>query len=44
MAIEDETGNVNVIIWLKVLEQERKEALSASLVAGRWSLVAVLGV
>lgn len=37
MTIEDETGNVNVIIWPKVLEQQRKEVLGAS-------LVGVLGV
>lgn len=36
--IEDETGNVNVIIWPKVLEQQRKEVLGASLlgVLGVW--------
>lgn len=37
MTIEDETGNVNVIIWPKVLEQQRREVLGAS-------LVGVLGV
>lgn len=38
MTIEDETGNVNVIIWPKVLEQQRKEVLGASLlgVLGVW--------
>jgi error-prone DNA polymerase len=38
MTIEDETGNVNVIIWPKVLEQQRREVLGASLlgVLGVW--------
>jgi error-prone DNA polymerase len=38
VTIEDETGNVNVIIWPKVLEQQRKEALGATLlgVLGVW--------
>ena len=38
ITIEDETGNVNVIIWPKVLEQQRKEVLGASLlgVLGVW--------
>ncbi|MEX3816592.1 error-prone DNA polymerase [Paraburkholderia sp. BR13439] len=38
MTIEDETGNVNVVIWPKVLEQQRKEVLGASLlgVLGVW--------
>jgi error-prone DNA polymerase len=38
ITIEDETGNVNVIIWPKVLERQRKEALGASLlgVLGVW--------
>jgi error-prone DNA polymerase len=37
LTIEDETGNVNVIIWPKLLEKQRKEVLGAS-------LLAVLGV
>jgi len=38
ITIEDETGNVNVIIWPKVLERQRKEVLGASLlgVLGVW--------
>jgi error-prone DNA polymerase len=38
IAIEDETGNVKVIVWPKVLEQQRKEVLGASLlgVFGVW--------
>ncbi|GLU35060.1 error-prone DNA polymerase [Trinickia caryophylli] len=38
VTIEDETGNVNVILWPKVLERQRKEALGASLLAvfGVW--------
>jgi error-prone DNA polymerase len=38
ITIEDETGNVNVIIWPKVLERQRKEVLGASLlgVMGVW--------
>jgi error-prone DNA polymerase len=38
LTIEDETGNVNVIIWPKVLERQRKEVLGASLlgVLGVW--------
>jgi error-prone DNA polymerase len=38
ITIEDETGNVNVIIWPKVFEQQRKEVLGASLlgVLGVW--------
>jgi error-prone DNA polymerase len=38
ITLEDETGNVNVIIWPKVLEQQRKEVLGASLlgVLGVW--------
>ena len=36
--LEDETGNVNVIIWPNLLEKQRKEALGASLLAvyGLW--------
>ena len=33
ITIEDETGNVNVIIWPSLLEKQRKEALNASLLA-----------
>jgi error-prone DNA polymerase len=38
VTIEDETGNVNVIIWPSLLERQRKEALGASLLAvyGTW--------
>jgi error-prone DNA polymerase len=38
ITIEDESGNVNVIIWPKVLERQRKEVLGASLlgVLGVW--------
>lgn len=38
ITIEDETGNVNVIVWPKVLEQQRREVLGASLlgVLGVW--------
>jgi error-prone DNA polymerase len=38
LTIEDETGNVNVIVWPKVLEQQRREVLGASLlgVLGVW--------
>jgi len=38
VTLEDETGNVNVIIWPSLLEKQRKEALSASLLAvyGVW--------
>jgi error-prone DNA polymerase len=38
MTIEDETGNVNVIVWPGLLEKQRKEVLSASLLAvyGVW--------
>jgi error-prone DNA polymerase len=38
ITLEDETGNVNVIIWPKVLERQRKEVLGASLlgVLGLW--------
>jgi error-prone DNA polymerase len=38
ITIEDETGNVNVIIWPKVLERQRREVLGASLlgVLGVW--------
>jgi error-prone DNA polymerase len=38
VTIEDETGNVNVIIWPSLLEKQRREALGASLLAvyGTW--------
>jgi error-prone DNA polymerase len=38
VTLEDETGNVNVIIWPGLLEKQRKEALGAALLAvyGTW--------
>jgi error-prone DNA polymerase len=38
VTLEDETGNVNVIVWQSVLEKYRREALSSSLLAvyGTW--------
>lgn len=38
LTIEDETGNVNVIVWPSVLEKFRKQILNASLlgVYGQW--------
>ncbi|MEM5295663.1 error-prone DNA polymerase [Burkholderia sp. JPY481] len=38
VTLEDETGNVNVIIWPGLLEKQRKEALGATLLAvyGTW--------
>ena len=38
MTLEDETGNVNVIVWPGLLERQRKEVLGASLLAvyGVW--------
>ncbi|MGB8419600.1 error-prone DNA polymerase [Paraburkholderia sp.] len=38
VTLEDETGNVNVIVWPSLLEKQRKEALGASLLAvyGTW--------
>ncbi len=38
LTLEDETGNVNVIIWPSLIEQQRREVLSASLlgVYGIW--------
>ncbi|CAG4900166.1 error-prone DNA polymerase [Paraburkholderia saeva] len=38
LTIEDETGNVNVIIWPSLLEKQRKEVLGAALlgVLGVW--------
>jgi error-prone DNA polymerase len=36
--LEDETGNVNVIVWPSLLEKQRREALGAALLAvyGTW--------
>ena len=38
VTLEDETGNVNVIVWPNLLERQRKEVLGASLLAvyGVW--------
>ena len=38
VTLEDETGNVNVIVWQSVLEKYRREALGATLLAvyGTW--------
>ena len=38
VTLEDETGNVNVIIWPSLLEKQRREALGAALlgVYGTW--------
>ena len=38
LTIEDETGNVNVIVWASLVEQQRREVLNASLlgVYGIW--------
>jgi error-prone DNA polymerase len=38
VTLEDETGNVTVIIWQSLFERHRKEALGASLLAvyGTW--------
>jgi error-prone DNA polymerase len=38
VTLEDETGNVNVIVWPSLLEKQRREALNASLLAvyGTW--------
>jgi error-prone DNA polymerase len=38
VTLEDETGNVNVIVWPSLQEKQRREALSASLLAvyGTW--------
>jgi error-prone DNA polymerase len=33
VTLEDESGNVNVIVWPSVLEKYRKEALGATLIA-----------
>ncbi|SAL83430.1 DNA polymerase III subunit alpha [Caballeronia choica] len=38
VAIEDQTGNVNVVVWPSLLKKQRREALGASLLAvyGMW--------
>jgi error-prone DNA polymerase len=38
VTLEDETGNVNVIVWPSLLERQRREALGATLLAvyGTW--------
>ena len=38
LTIEDETGNINVIVWPQLVEQQRREVLNASLlgVYGVW--------
>ena len=38
LTLEDETGNVNVIVWPGLVESQRKEVMSASLlgVYGQW--------
>jgi error-prone DNA polymerase len=38
VTLEDETGNVNIIVWESLLEKYRREALGASLLAvyGTW--------
>ncbi|MFK3736395.1 error-prone DNA polymerase [Massilia sp. TN1-12] len=38
LTIEDETGNINVIVWASLVEQQRREVLNASLlgVYGIW--------
>ena len=38
LTLEDETGNVNVIVWKSLVEQQRKEVLGAALlgVYGIW--------
>jgi error-prone DNA polymerase len=38
LTLEDETGNVNVIVWASLVEQQRREVLNASLlgVYGIW--------
>jgi error-prone DNA polymerase len=40
ITLEDETGNVNVIVWPKLVEQQRKEAYNAGLMAvyGIWQV------
>ena len=38
VTLEDETGQVNLIVWPKIIERYRKELLGASLLAayGQW--------
>jgi error-prone DNA polymerase len=38
MTLEDETGNINVIVWPTLVEQQRREVLNAPLlgVYGIW--------
>jgi len=38
VTLEDETGNVNVIVWPSLLEKQRREALGSTLLAvfGTW--------
>ena len=38
VTLEDETGNVNVIVWPSLLGKQRREALGASMLAvyGTW--------
>lgn len=38
LTIEDETGNVNVIVWTSLLEQQRREVMNVRLlgVYGQW--------
>ncbi len=38
MTLEDETGNINVIVWPKLVEQQRREVVGAPLlgVYGVW--------
>jgi error-prone DNA polymerase len=38
MTLEDETGNINVIVWPTLVEQQRREVLNAPLlgVYGVW--------
>ena len=38
ITLEDETGNVNVIIWPSLVEQQRREVMGARLLAvyGQW--------
>jgi error-prone DNA polymerase len=45
VTIEDETGNVNVIIWTSLQEKFRQEALGASLLAayGIWQCEGKVG-
>ncbi|QBE67380.1 error-prone DNA polymerase [Pseudoduganella lutea] len=38
LTLEDETGNINVIVWASLVEQQRREVMSAALlgVYGQW--------